>query len=99
MIRVVAKEVPMVSADWSLVVGWDGSPPVPPAVRRKVLTMVGAAHAGGRAMRSWETPDTEGARREAVWSLLRECAVDHLNSDDLPGLARFLAPVPGPPGR
>lgn len=91
--------VPMVSADWSLVVGWDSSPPVPPAVRRKVLTMVTAAHARGRAMRFWGTPDTEGTRRDAVWSLLRECGVDHLNSDDLPGLARFLATAPAPPGR
>lgn len=90
--------VPMVSADWSLVVGWDGSLPVPAAARRTVLTMVGAAHAGGCALRFWGTPDTEGARRQAVWSLLRECGVDHINSDDLPGLARFLAAAT-PPGR
>lgn len=41
-------------------------------------------------MRFWATPDTPGPERDAVWAELLAAGVDHLNTDDLAGLARFL---------
>lgn len=82
--------VPMVSADWTKAVGWDGVGPVPRRIRRRVTGIVATAHRQGRTVRFWATPDEPGPPREAVWSLLLDLGVDHLNTDDLAGLARFL---------
>jgi len=87
---VPAEVVPMVSADWGRVVDWDGNGPVPARARRRLVRIVTAAHAQGRAVRFWATPDTPGPAREAVWSLLCQVGVDAVNTDDLRGLARFL---------
>ncbi len=82
--------VPMVSADWTRTLRWDGIGPVPPRVHRRLTGMVAKAHRGGRTLRFWATPDAPGPQRRAVWSLLRSAGVDYLNSDDLPALAAFL---------
>lgn len=44
------------------------------------------AHAQGRQVRFWNTPD----RRE-VWPVLKEAGVDLMGTDDLAGLAASLA--------
>lgn len=85
-----AEAVPMVSADWSRVLDWDGIGPVPARVRHRLVRIVTSAHAQGRALRFWGTPDTAGPAREAVWAVLCEVGVDAINTDDLHGLARFL---------
>ena len=42
-------------------------------------------------MRFWDTPDRPGEAREAVWRTLVDVGVDHIVTDDLPGLQAFLA--------
>ncbi|MDP9694322.1 UNVERIFIED_ORG: hypothetical protein J2X79_001877 [Arthrobacter globiformis] len=41
-------------------------------------------------MRFWATPDPAGAARDAMWTELLDAGVDHINTDDLPALDRFL---------
>ncbi|MCY2994623.1 MAG: hypothetical protein NTY19_43195 [Planctomycetota bacterium] len=47
--------------------------------------IVEKAHAKGRRVRFWATPDDP-----TVWRELVDAGVDLLNADDLPGLERFL---------
>jgi glycerophosphoryl diester phosphodiesterase len=83
--------VPLVSASWSDVSSWRGLTPAPAATREKVADIVARAHAAGRRVRFWATPDERGRARERVWRLLLDAGVDHLNTDDLAGLERFLS--------
>ncbi|MFF8833343.1 phosphatidylinositol-specific phospholipase C/glycerophosphodiester phosphodiesterase family protein [Streptomyces sp. NPDC015131] len=85
-----ASLVPLVSAAWSSVFGTHGTGPLPPAARARLHRLVAAAHREGRRIRFWGTPDTPGPARDALWAELLAARVDHLNTDDLPGLARFL---------
>lgn len=48
------------------------------------------AHARGQRVRFWATPDLPGPDRDALWGELVAAGVDHLNTDDLAGLASFL---------
>ncbi len=58
-----------------------------PAKDRVALrAFVERAHAQGRQVRFWNTPD----RRE-VWQALKEAGADLIGTDDLAGLAAFLA--------
>jgi glycerophosphoryl diester phosphodiesterase len=57
-----------------------------PADQRATLARwVKRAHAQGRLVRFWNTPD-----REDAWKLLLEAGVDLLGTDDLDGLRGFL---------
>ncbi|MET7795056.1 phosphatidylinositol-specific phospholipase C/glycerophosphodiester phosphodiesterase family protein [Streptomyces decoyicus] len=85
-----ASFAPLVSASWTDLFGWQGVGPMPSAERERLRRLVAAAHGEGRRLRFWATPDAAGAAREAVWTELVDAGVDHLNSDDLAGLARFL---------
>lgn len=44
----------------------------------------------GQQVRFWATPDEAGSARTALWEVLREIGVDHINTDDLAGLEAFL---------
>lgn len=77
--------MPLVSDDWEKITTWRGVGTMPRAVRRRVTQAVSRAHAQGRRLRFWNTPDTP-----AVWQLLVECGVDLIGSDDLEGLRAFL---------
>ncbi|MGW4630913.1 phosphatidylinositol-specific phospholipase C/glycerophosphodiester phosphodiesterase family protein [Streptomyces rubiginosohelvolus] len=89
---------PLVSANWTQNFGWLGAGPFPQAERDRLRALVTTAHLEGRRIRFWATPDVAGPEREAVWSELLAAGVDHLNTDDLAGLERFLrarsAPTP-----
>jgi hypothetical protein len=63
---------------------------MPPQERQKLSDIVQKAHAKGRLVRFWGTPDWRSAAREAVWQELLSAGVDLLNSDDLNGLQEFL---------
>ncbi|SHE79504.1 phosphatidylinositol-specific phospholipase C/glycerophosphodiester phosphodiesterase family protein [Streptoalloteichus hindustanus] len=84
--------VPLVSADWTSLFDWRGEGAMPAEERAALREHVRTAHAEGRRVRFWATPDAPGAAREAVWRELRAAGVDHLGSDDLAGLAGFLSP-------
>ncbi len=77
--------VPLVSENWQKIFKWrwDGSIPAPD---RAVLdAFVARAHAQGRKVRFWNTPD-----RPEAWRVLREARVDIIGTDDLARLAIFL---------
>jgi len=77
--------LPLVSERWSRVTGWDGTTPAPDGLRAELAALAATAHAQGRRLRLWGTPE-----RDAVWSLLLETGVDLINTDDLAGLEAFL---------
>lgn len=90
--------MPWISDNWSLNFRWQGRGPMGDDDRRKLAAIVAKAHAAGRRVRFWSTPDTP-----AVWNELLQAGVDLLNTDDLAGLQSFLlkrtpstpAPTPG----
>lgn len=82
--------MPLVSDNWSEHFDWRGEGPMPAAERAELHAMVRRAHASGYRLRFWETPDDPGAARTRLWSALADAGVDHLNTDDLAGLSRFL---------
>ncbi|MFC9254939.1 phosphatidylinositol-specific phospholipase C/glycerophosphodiester phosphodiesterase family protein [Amycolatopsis thailandensis] len=81
---------PLVSDSWTGLFTWTGAGLFPAEERAKLHKMVKDAHAAGQRVRFWATPDTAGPAREALWKELVAAGVDHLNTDDLPGLANFL---------
>ncbi|MEU4144533.1 phosphatidylinositol-specific phospholipase C/glycerophosphodiester phosphodiesterase family protein [Streptomyces parvulus] len=85
-----ASFVPLISDNWTLNFTWQGVGAFPDAERRKLRSIVGAAHARGQRVRFWATPDIAGPARDAVWTELVAAGVDHLNTDDLAGLEAFL---------
>ncbi|WP_329042467.1 phosphatidylinositol-specific phospholipase C/glycerophosphodiester phosphodiesterase family protein [Streptomyces sp. NBC_00178] len=85
-----ASFIPLISGNWTQSFTWPGTGPFPAAERDRLRTFVSTAHAAGQRVRFWGTPDAPGPEREAVWTELVAAGVDHLNSDDLEGLASFL---------
>ena len=81
---------PLVSDSWTGLFTWTGAGPFPAAERAKLHDIVKRAPAAGQRVRFWATPDAAGPAREALWNELVAAGVDHLNTDDLPGLANFL---------
>jgi glycerophosphoryl diester phosphodiesterase len=77
--------MPLISDRWSSHFRWRGRGPISPAERQKLRAIVAKAHAQGRRVRFWATPE-----REAVWRELAAAGVDLINTDDLAGLRRFL---------
>jgi len=78
--------IPLISESWRSHFKWNGSGDMPAAEREKLHDFVRRAHARGSRVRFWATPESE-----AVWRELIGAKVDHLNTDDLPRLAKFLA--------
>ncbi|WP_139984368.1 glycerophosphodiester phosphodiesterase family protein [Nocardioides litoris] len=85
-----AAVAPLVSENWTKLFSWLGDGTMPAAERARLRAYVDTAHARGQRVRFWATPDTPGPARDAVWSELLAAGVDHVNTDDLPGLRRFL---------
>ena len=81
--------VPLVSENWKKIFDWDWQGEMPGAQRAKLEAWVARAHAQGRQVRFWNTPD-----REDAWEILHAAGVDVLGTDDLGGLQRFLRALP-----
>jgi len=77
--------MPLVSESWSRISEWSGEGPAPAELRIELRHLTEVAHAQGRRLRLWGTPE-----REAVWSVLREAGVDLINTDELARLRAFL---------
>jgi hypothetical protein len=77
--------MPQISENWRSFFKWRGKGPIPPEEREKIRMAVQKAHARGRRLRFWGAPDNP-----AVWQELYDDNVDLINTDDLPGIARFL---------
>ncbi|MGW2260811.1 phosphatidylinositol-specific phospholipase C/glycerophosphodiester phosphodiesterase family protein [Streptomyces sp. NPDC001780] len=85
-----ASFAPLISANWTQTFGWLGTGAFPAAERAELRRITTAAHAHGQRVRFWGTPDTPGPARDALWNELLAAGVDHINTDDLAGLAHFL---------
>lgn len=83
--REPAHLMPMISDNWSHSFSWRGNGPMPEKERAKLQSIVKQAHAAGRVVRFWETPE-----KETVWRELHAAGVDLLNTDQLARLATFL---------
>jgi hypothetical protein len=81
--------VPLVSDTWERITKWKGDGPVPDSVPRLLARAVSRAHAEGRRIRFWATPD-----RPVVWRLLVDAGVDLVGADDLDALRDFLRREP-----
>lgn len=80
--------IPLVSDNWTQHFKWrarteDG--PFPDEERAKLRKLVSTAHAQGRRLRLWATPD-----QPAMWKELRDAGVNLINTDKLSGLEEFL---------
>jgi hypothetical protein len=85
-----ASFIPLISDNWTNLFTWQGAGPIPAAERTKLRQFVRDAHRNGQRVRFWATPDVAGPERDAVWRELVAADVDHINTDDLPGLEAFL---------
>ncbi len=77
--------VPWVSASWSSQFQWRGEGAPPAGEATKLRGLVERAHAQGRRIRFWGTPDVEG-----VWQAQWVAGVDWINTDRLAALAGFI---------
>ena len=82
--------MPLISDDWKKVFtgesAWDGTGPVPAATRARMDALVAQVHREGRMLRFWNLPKDA----PAVWGVLFDAGVDLINTDDLPGLAKYV---------
>ncbi|HEX6361208.1 MAG TPA: phosphatidylinositol-specific phospholipase C/glycerophosphodiester phosphodiesterase family protein [Actinophytocola sp.] len=85
-----ARLTPLVSDNWTNLFTWTGIGAMPADQRAKLRDIVGTAHRAGQRVRFWATPDVPGPERDAIWGELVAAGVDHINTDDLKGLADFL---------
>ena len=77
--------LPIISDNWAMNFRWRGTGEFKPAERQKLHDLVKKAHASGRQIRFWASPDTV-----AAWRELQAAGVDMINTDDLAGLEAFL---------
>ena len=85
---------PLVSDDWRKVFAWRWTGPMPVEDAQKLKAFVAQAHAQGRRLRFWNTPDTPEA-----WRVLFDAGVDLINTDQLAGLKAFLLAQPARAGK
>ena len=81
--------IPLVSDTWERITKWKGDGAVPDSVPAALARAVSRAHAEGRRIRFWATPD-----RPVVWRLLADAGVDLIGADDLDALRAFLLREP-----
>ncbi|MEQ8854028.1 phosphatidylinositol-specific phospholipase C/glycerophosphodiester phosphodiesterase family protein [Gimesia sp.] len=80
-----AELMPLISDRWTSHFKYRGKGSMSEAERTKLRTIVKQAHAAGRRVRFWATPESE-----AVWRELVAADVDHINTDQLERLSAFL---------
>ena len=77
--------LPLISDRWGSHFKWRGEGEMPAAEREKLREIVSKAHAAGRRVRFWATPE-----KTSMWRELNAAGVDLINTDDLAGLRDFL---------
>ncbi|PHS00310.1 MAG: hypothetical protein COA78_24110 [Blastopirellula sp.] len=77
--------LPMISDHWGRNFSWKGEGVMPAAQRQKLKSSVAKAHAAGRIVRFWATPENEN-----LWRELLAADVDLINTDQLARLQKFL---------
>lgn len=77
--------VPLVSERWGSLFKWRGTGPMPESEHALLRALVDKAHARGRRIRFWGTPETP-----EFWRVIYDAGVDLLNADKLIVLRDFL---------
>ncbi len=77
--------LPLISDNWTSHFRYRGLGPMPDAEREKLHDMVHRAHAKGRRIRFWDTPENH-----LLWQELKTAGVDLIGTDDLAKLSAFL---------
>lgn len=77
--------MPLISDNWGNHFNWRGEGSIPAAEREKLVDAVKKSHAAGRRIRFWATPENED-----LWRELATAGVDHINTDQLAKLEKFL---------
>jgi hypothetical protein len=77
--------IPWISSNWVMSFSWRGTGPMPEAEKLRLQTIVSKAHAHGRQVRFWGSPD-----QPVFWREMRANDVDLINTDDLEGAQKFL---------
>jgi Glycerophosphoryl diester phosphodiesterase family len=77
--------LPVISDNWMSTFRWGASIPFSEKDSARLKEMVAKAHAKGRMVRFWATPE-----KELAWKTLLEHGVDMLNTDKLAELSGFL---------
>ncbi|KAA5545583.1 hypothetical protein FYK55_06285 [Roseiconus nitratireducens] len=81
--------MPLISDNWKSHFRWNGKGAIPAEEEERLRQFVQRTHQEGRQIRFWGTPDTS-----AMWKVLDDSGVDAINTDDLAGLASYLAGRP-----
>ncbi len=79
--------MPMISDNWALKFGWNGTGTMSNKDREKLDKVVQQAHSKGRKLRFWATPE-----KEAFWQMQLDSKIDVINTDRLNELKLFLLP-------
>ncbi|ORE86936.1 endonuclease/exonuclease/phosphatase [Oceanococcus atlanticus] len=82
--------MPLISDNWANHFDWRGEGAMPADEYDNLQQTINSAHLYGYRLRFWNTPDAAGPARTALWQVLYDLGVDHINTDDLAGLAQFL---------
>lgn len=80
--------LPMISDNWTSHFKWRGVGEMSVEERLKLRDFVERAHAKGRVVRFWATPETS-----ELWKELNAAGVDRINTDKLEELAAFLKKI------
>ena len=76
---------PLISDNWTTHFRYRGVGTMPEAEREKLNGIVARAHAKGRRVRFWATPESP-----VIWQELKTAGVDLIGTDDLEKLSKFL---------
>ena len=74
----------MISLNFRLYSGWDGQGQIQENELIKLEELISAAHALGKPIRFWGSPDNENA-----WRILHQMGVDYINTDQPEACAAF----------
>ena len=77
--------IPLISDRWGSHFKWRGKSALKKETRTKLDSIVDKAHASGRRVRFWATPESP-----VVWDALLQAGVDHINTDQLQNLQSHL---------
>jgi glycerophosphoryl diester phosphodiesterase len=76
---------PLISDNWRLQFRFNGTDPISDEEKAKLSAIVTRAHAMGRKVRFWATPESE-----VLWNELMNAKVDLIGTDDLGRLSKYL---------
>lgn len=76
---------PITSCKYSKIIKWKGKGEIPVHEREKLKSLVTLAHAQGKKVRLWASPENP-----VVWKELLACGIDFINTDKLITLKNFL---------